>query len=217
MKKLIQHPDVTYCEFPAKTYIIRQGEQVNYVYYLVSGTCYHTANTVSGGEIINTVRKPTNNIHSILGLAFIYTKERLSMGNFIAKTTCFCYKIPYQMMKYYICNAPAVADELLHVFAGKVESYNYRYHERHEGQAANALCALLLKNSKLQGDNYVVDSTFTNAHISRVLGIHKVTTAKILRALKELQIIDKTDKKIIVLDFAMLKAYAEGEKLNYRR
>ena len=28
MKKLIQHPDVTYCEFPAKTYIIRQGEQV---------------------------------------------------------------------------------------------------------------------------------------------------------------------------------------------
>mgnify|MGYP002569564617 CR=1 FL=1 len=217
MKQLIQSPDVTYCEFPAKTYIIRQGEQVDYVYYLVSGTCYHTADTVSGGEIINTVRKPTNNIHSILGLTFIYTKERLSMGNFIAKTTCFCYKIPYQMMKHYVRNTPTIADELLHIFAGKVESYNYRYHERHEGQAANALCALLLTNSKLQDDTYIVDSTFTNAHISRILGIHKVTTAKILRALKEQWIIDKIEKQIYILEPAMLKAYAEGEKLNYRR
>lgn len=215
MNDLIHHPDVTYCEFKPKTAIIRQGMPLDHVYYLASGTCYHTSYTVGGAEIINSVRKPENGVRAVLGLTMIYTKDRISMGNFIAKTTCYCYKIPYQLMLDYICTHPKLADELLHVFANKVSSYNDRYQERHEGQAPNALCALLLSHCEPQGDSLLVNPLFTNAHIGRTLGIHRVTVAKILKALKEEAILTREGQQLIILKPAQMQRYADGEKLIY--
>ncbi|MCO5384794.1 hypothetical protein [Desulfosporosinus sp.] len=45
---LLKMPGVVYCEFKKKSYIIRQREKVDSLYYLVSGTCYRTAITEKG-------------------------------------------------------------------------------------------------------------------------------------------------------------------------
>lgn len=215
MQDLIHQPQVTYCEFKPKSYIIRQGEVLDAVYYLVGGTCYHTSYTVGGTEIINSIRRPENNVHAILGITMIYAQGRISMGNFVAKTPCFCYKIPYQLMMDYVCTHPVLADELLHIFAHKVASYNNRYQERHEGQAPNALCALLLANSQIQGDWLIVDELLTNAHIGRTLGIHKVTVARIIKALKEQNLLTRQGKQLMILEPEQIQRYADGEKLSY--
>lgn len=215
MQDLIHHPDVIYCEFKPKDYIIRQGIALDWVFYLVGGTCYHTSYTMGGNEIINSIRHPENGVRAILGITMIYAQGRISMGNFIAKTTCYCYKIPYQLMMDYVCTHPQLADELLHVFAHKVASYNNRYQERHEGQAPNALCALLLANSQIQDNWLMVDELFTNAHISRTLGIHKVTVARIMKALRDQQILARQGKKLVILDTVQMQRYADGEKLIY--
>ena len=48
--------------------------------------------------------------------------------------------------------------------------------------------------------------------MSRFLGIHKVTVAKIIKALKMEGIIDKEKEGIVILDKDKLASYAKAEK-----
>lgn len=215
MKTLICHPDVVYCEFSPKQYIIRQGETLDYVYYLTGGICYHTFYTSTGNEIINSVRKSDYGLNALLGITMIYTEDRIATGNFISKTTCFCYKIPYKLMKEYICSTPEVADELLHILAKKIQITADKFQVRHEKQAANQLCKWLLENSQSQQNQQIVSEMSSNAAIGRLLGIHKVTVAKILKELKTQGVLIRDGKSIIILDYEQLRSYANGKKLIY--
>lgn len=213
---LLIMPGVLYCEFRKNDYIIRQGEKVDFLYYLISGTCYRTTITEKGDEIINGVKESNNNfIHALLGVLVLYS-DGISRNQFIARSKCCCYKIPKEIFFEYVQDKPDILTQLLKMTMWEHRELAGSFQARQEGKVANRLCNLLLKNAQTKQGKRLIDKEYSNSTISRFLGIHKVTVARILRVLKDEGIIDKQKEGIIILDEKRLKDYAKAEKtMNY--
>ncbi len=82
------------CHFRKGEIIIKAGEAVEYIYYLMKGSVYRKIIARNGGETIVTVKKADGSLEALVGVVVLYRKERLSNSDFIAKTDCTCYKIP---------------------------------------------------------------------------------------------------------------------------
>jgi len=204
-------PGVVYCEFKKNDYIIRQGEKVDSIYYLVSGTCYRTIVTEKGDEIIYGVKESRNDlIHSLLGVLVLYT-DGISTNQFIARSKCCCYKIPKEVFFQYVKDKPDILTKLLYLAMWELRELAGSFQARQEGKVANRLCKLLLKNAQTTQGKRLIDKRLSNSEISRFLGIHKVTVARILRVLKDEGIIDKQKEGIIILDESRLEKYAKAE------
>jgi len=210
---LLKMPGVIYCEFKKKSYIIRQGEKVDSIYYLVSGTCYRTTITEKGDEIIYGVKESNNNlIHSLLGVLVLYS-DGISTNQFVARSKCCCYKIPKEVFFQYVQVRPDILTQMLYMAMWELRELASSFQARQEGKVANRLCNLLLKKAQTKQGKRLIDKGYSNSEISRFLGIHKVTVARILRVLKDEGIIDKQKEGIIILDEERLENYAKAEKM----
>lgn len=213
MDLLLQHPNVVSCEFKKGDYIIRQGEEILYLYYLVSGTCYRTTFTEKGDEIIYGIKKSNKSFQSLIGVMLLYSSG-ISKNNFIARNNCKCYKIPKDVFLNYVKDKPDVLNELLYMVMKEYEDLIDSFQARQEGKISNYLCNQLLKNAKEYQGKLLVNKDFSSqATISRFLGIHKVTVAKIIKALKDQGIIDREKNGIVILDQKRLESYAKGEQI----
>jgi len=209
---LIKMPGVVYCEFKKGESIIRQGEKVDFIYYLLSGTCYRTTITGKGDEIIYGVKESNDFVKSLVGVLILYANG-FSVSNFIAKSKCCCYKIPKETFFEYVKDKSEILSQLLYLAMWELRELHALFQSRQEGKVANRLCELLLKNSQNRQDKLVVNKVYSNnAEISRFLGIHKVTVAKILKTLRDEGIIDKQKEGIVILDEKKLVSYAKAEK-----
>lgn len=83
---------------------------------------------------------------------------------------------------------------------------------RQQRGAAGALAQFLLDRAVLEEGQKIVPESYSNADISRFLGIHPVTAAKILKELKSQGLITRSKSGIIILDEPLLQQYADGEK-----
>ncbi|MDO7786609.1 Crp/Fnr family transcriptional regulator [Desulforamulus aquiferis] len=210
---LLKQPGVVLCEFKKGEYIIRQGEEIQYLYYLMSGTCHRSTITEKGDEIVFGVKKSSENfVQSTLGVLIIYSNG-ISSNNFIADTTCKCYRIPKKNFLHYIKDKPELLNQLITLAMYELRELAGSFQARQEGKVANRLCEQLLKNAQLRQGKLIVNKDYSNyTTIGRFLGIHKVTVAKILKALKEEGIIDKDKQGIIILNEKLLTSYARAEK-----
>ncbi|MFZ7101074.1 MAG: helix-turn-helix domain-containing protein [Peptococcaceae bacterium] len=210
---LTEMPGVTYCEFKKGSNMIEQGEKVEYIYYLVSGTCHRLTITNKGNEIIYGTKESKDFIKALVGVLVLYSPDGRSISNFIAKSKCYCYRIPKNTFFHYVRNKPDILTKLLCFALWEYRELYNTFQYRQEGKVPNRLCELLLKNAQNKHGKLVVAKAFSNSEIGRYLGIHKVTVAKILKALKEKGIIEKHKEGILVLDQAQLIAYAQSEKI----
>lgn len=206
-------PGVVYCEFKNNGYIIRQGEKVDFIYYLVSGTCYRKTITEKGDEIIYGVKESNKSlVHSLLGVLVLYS-DGISSNHFIARSKCCCYKIPKEIFFEYVQDKPDVLTQILHMAVRGYRELAGSFQARQEGKVANHLCNLLLKNAQIKQGKRLIDKEYSNSKLSQFLGIHKVTVSRILRVLKDEGIIDKQKEGIIILDEKRLENYAKAEKM----
>ena len=79
------------------------------------------------------------------------------------------------------------------------------------------VCGYLLDKVEFDGQKYFIPKQYTNNDIACILGIHKMTLSKIMRALREEAVIQSNRKEIIVLDYPKLQKYALEKGLQYRR
>jgi CRP-like cAMP-binding protein len=214
MHKLLEYPDVVKCKFKKGEYLIRQGEKVEYLYYLDKGSCYRTTVTEKGDEIIFSIKEASDNFtQSLAGVLILYS-DGYSMSNFVAKVSCDCYRVPKGLFLQYVQDKPDLLQQLLTMAMSELRDLADTFQARQEGKVANRLCELLLKNSTLKDDKLLVSKDYSNnAVIGRFLGIHKVTVAKIIKALKEEGVILKERAGIIILDKERLTKYANAEKM----
>lgn len=144
---LLKQPGVILCEFKKGDYIIRQGEEVEFLYLLVRGTCHRATITEKGDEIIFGVKKPSENIiQSLVGVLILYTNG-ISANNFIADSKCSCYKIPKNTFLDYIQDKTDLLNQLIHLAMYELRELASSFQARQEGKVANRLCELLLRNA----------------------------------------------------------------------
>jgi CRP-like cAMP-binding protein len=197
---LLKMPGVVYCEFEKGDCIIRQGELVETIYYLQSGSCYRCTITDKGEEIIYGIKESNDFVKSLLGVLIIFT-DGYSNNNFIAQSKCVCYKIPKKVFMEYVSDKPDILKKLLYMAMEEYRELNSSFQSRQEGKVANRLCNLLLKNAKIKDGRLLVNKTYSNyGEISKFLGIHKVTVARIMKSLKEKGLIKIDKDGIIILD-----------------
>lgn len=208
---LLKMPGVVYCEFEKNSYIIQQGEKVDYLYYLVSGSCQRIALTEKGNEMIYGVKESNDMLRSLLGVLIIFYRNETSTSSFIATSKCSCYKISKETFMEYVKDKPELLIQLVHMAMLELQELNNTFQARHEGKQANRLCGFLLHEAQIKQDKLVVDKHLTNVAISRFLGIHKVTVAKILKVLKDEGIIIKENGVIFICDEKKLLKYANAE------
>ncbi|EGW39110.1 Crp/Fnr family transcriptional regulator [Desulfosporosinus sp. OT] len=210
--ELFKMNGVEQCEFKKGSYIIRQGENVDYLYYLTSGTCYRTLITEKGDEIIYGIKESNNSIRSIMGVLSLFSNG-ISAYHFIAKSKCCCLKIPKDTFLKYVQDDANILRQLLQMATGNIRELVDSLQARNEGKVGNRLCKFLLNKSQDDHGVLLVNKYYSNATISRFLGIHKVTVAKILRALKNEGILKKEKDGIIILNENKLTSYANDEKI----
>lgn len=198
--------------YPKGSYIFKQGDLIDFVYCLTSGTACRTFFSSEGEESIYRYLDEFD----FLGSLAVITDNPSITYNIIAKTECKGYKIPHQIFKEYAEQNPIVLKSLL---IRAVEELNHVTHNglsMRQRKMGNRVCQLLLERAVQIDQQLIVPKSITYLELSKFLGIHSVTLSRILRVLSEQSVIKKTKKGIILLDIPQLTRFAEGEKFLYK-
>ena len=216
--ELLSLPGVHYCEFQKNDTIIHQGEELEVVYYLISGVCHRKAINKKGDEIIYGVKEPQSGanatkslVQSVLGVLILFSDDGLSSNNFIAQEKCCCYRIPREVFLGYIKSKPEILILIAQQAMKELRLLTKAFQARQEGEVANQLCRLLLNHAKKDSKGTLSICGLSNMAISQLLGIHEVTVNRILRALKAEGVISKTRTVIDIHNLQRMEAYAKAE------
>ena len=206
-------PGATLCRFRKGERIIKAGDPVEYVYYLVKGTVNREMITNKGYESIFACKRTADLADSLIGILTLYNKtyNTLSRYDFIARTDCQCYRIPKEECKEYLRNHPVLLEEVLSHAVREHANVVDLFLARREGSGTARLCTLLLARAKPDAEGKLtVSKKLTNIEIGKLLSIHKVTVSRMLRALREEGTIEKTEQGIVILDELRMKQYADN-------
>ncbi|WP_031517836.1 Crp/Fnr family transcriptional regulator [Desulfofalx alkaliphila] len=210
---LIKQPGVVLCKFKKGDYIIRQGEEIQYLYYLEKGSCRRSTITEKGDEIVFGIKDSSKEfVQRVLGVLILYS-DGVSVSNFIAEEDCRCYRIPKDTFTEYVQDKPDILNSLVSLAMYELRELKKSFQARQEGKVANRLCELLLNNAYHKNGKLIVNKKYSLTKISQFLGIHRVTVAKILKSLRDEGVITREKEGIVILDEKQLENYANAEKI----
>ena len=143
----------------------------------------------------------------------VYNRNRdnISTSDFYAYTNCVTYRIPVDACKEYLHEHPELLEEVVYCAMDEYTRILELFQSRREGSGTSRLCELLLERAKQTENGLLLPPNCTNVEISKLLSIHKVTVSRMLRALKEEGVIERTSSGIIILKAEQLKLYAENK------
>ena len=208
-------PGVTQCRFKKGEKLIVAGEEIEYIYYLIKGTVYRELVTAKGYEGIFACKKSEDIADALVGILILYNKTG-SVGSrydFVAHTDCTCYRIPKDVCMEYLRDHPVLLERVLEHAMRELTKMTQLFLARREGTATTHLCFLLLRRAKETENGLLVSRKLTNVEISKLLNVHKVTISRMLRALREEGVIERTSEGILILQPDRLKQYAKNEAI----
>lgn len=212
-------PGVTLCRFKRGDYLIRAGEQVEYVYYLLKGTVYRESVTDAGRERILSSKASGDIVQSLVGILILYRRPDtgVSSNDFIAHTNCACYRIPKDVCMEYLRRRPALLEDVVRTAMDEYMRLMALFQVKEEGHVAGQLCNLLLERGRETEQGVLVSKKFTNVEMAKFLSVHKVTVARILRVLKEEGSVARTTEGLLLKNPEKLQQYAENKlELKYK-
>ena len=209
-------PNTKLCHFKKGEYLLRQGDMVEYVYYLVEGTCEGVAVTKSGLETVYYYKGDDTIVNSLVGVLMLFI-DKPNITDFVALEDCSCYKIPKKVLLDYLATRPDVLQELVSLAMYSYYEVCEKLQMKQQRNAVSAVTKFFLVKSEQIGKTRILSKHYTENIISKLLGIHPITTAKIIKKLKEEDIIYRTSSGWMINDEARLEVYATGEEsLQYR-
>ncbi|MDO4281709.1 MAG: Crp/Fnr family transcriptional regulator [Peptococcaceae bacterium] len=206
-------PGVTTCEFAAGEPLIRAGERIDFIYYLIMGVVYRVATTEAGNENIMSVKSAGDLSSALVGILAVYSRMTKSISNndFVAQTDCLCYKIPKDECIEFFRAHPLYMEEVLR---GAVDEYALlaeKFHARREKNVSAQICEFLVNASQETADGRLLPKHYSNIEMAKLFSVHRVTVSNILRALKERGCITRTKDGILIKDVPTLLAFSNHE------
>ena len=210
-------PGAVRCELKKGDIIIDEDELVTHVYYLTSGTVKRMAVDEDGTKNVLEIKTAVGSVSSIIGIYILYTSSRCSQLVFQAKTDCVCYKIECEKYLKWVHDQPDILEETIKFLMLEFEILSYAFKGSSKKTTAKQVCKYLLDNVETDGQRYYIPKKYTTHDIACILGIHKMTLSKILRALREEMVIESNNREMVVLDYPKLQKYANEESLQYKK
>lgn len=197
---LQQFPQVT---FAPKDKIFTIGEAIQYNYYLIDGICAKVNPTIDGEDIILQYYQSGK----MLGIHLRQFGEKTAL-EFVAKTTCTCYKIPWKLVDQELRTNNALCYSLMEETTNECEFWAVSYIAHTLGGGISVLCLSLSALAVAQPDGtFLVHPMFTNIELSKYCGIHAVSVSRLLTKLSHENILERKKEGIVIYDMAGLSAY----------
>ena len=218
MMELIEMDGVYFGRMNKGHVFIQQGEPVRMLYYLTKGTLYRSFTTARGDEVLYGIKKacPGAGIaQALVGVLSLYNEGYVCSTSFTAMTECEGYMVPCDVFFAYVQDKPEILADILRLAMAEYRNLMINYQAHQEKHIANRLCQVLLHQAEPCADGKSYVRNLSNLELAAFLGIHQVTVSKILRCLKEKQVLERTKQGWLILDKAHLERLAAGEKLDY--
>ncbi len=211
-------PGVSVCRFQKGDFLIRSGDPVEYVYYLISGSVHREWLSASGRVRIMNSKVIGNVAESIVGIILLFEEnDNVCMYDFIASEDCECYRIPAETCVQYMRQSTERMEEVVRASTSEYAKLIALFQAKDERCSASRLCSMLLEWSQPTEYGLVVPKTWSNIKIAKFLSVHTVTVARILGVLKTEGIVERTSHGLWLKNETVLQQYAENEvQLKYR-
>ena len=190
--------------FAKNAYIVRQGQAVEYIYYLAQGSCVRNKYTLKGDEIIYTEWSADQSASCLLGALTLYCPTLIHESNIVARTTCTCCKLSASDFMDFVSRYPFVLHELLKMAMQEYRDSNTNFQFKQKGLAASHVCRFILSNARVDKDHLLLDKRFSISEIARYSGLHRVTVNKIILALCHTNCLAHTENSLRILDQELL-------------
>lgn len=122
-----------------------------------------------------------------------------------AKTACTVYRITREVFFRLLKTDPDFLSFMLRVLSENYVEILNRFSQAQEESAITRLCYLLLEQSREENGRLVFPSYFTYVELSKYLGVHPVTIARIMEKLKQSGYIAKSGSSLVVEEPKRLK------------
>ena len=216
--ELIEMDGVYFSKMNKGHVFIQQGEPVKMLYYLTKGTMYRSFSTARGDEVLYGIKKacPEAGLaQALVGVLSLYNEGYVCSTSFTAITECEGYMVPCDIFLTYSLDKPKLLADILRMAMTEYHNLMINFQAHQEKHIANRLCQVLLNQAEQGADGQQYVRNISNLELAGFLGIHQVTVSKILRCLKERQVLQRTKQGWQILDKAHLERLAAGEKLDY--
>lgn len=193
------------------------GETSGDIYILCSGICALSSISSDGRETTYLYFKKQQFVGFVPLMNTVhlnyYGKKSFSI---VAKTPCIAYRISSRQFQE-LLGFPSVVSLMLNTLT---ENHIYLMEHFHSSKNEPALvqfCRFLLDQAEAsdKGD-LILDTFFTYQEIACYLGMHSVTIARMVKALRAEDMIDKCGHQIHITNpTQMAKLIAEDRKIDY--
>ena len=181
-------------------------------FFLDSGLCALTSLTKSGEEKIFLYFRGKRTVGFSQLMPIIEHSFETKVDFYIvAKTDCTVYRITKEIFYMLLNQDPHFNYFMIKVLSENYLEVLYRFHQYQDESAMMRLCRLLLEQSYEKGGKLIFPSYFTYSELSKYLGNHSVTIARIMEKLKQYGYISKQGRNIIVNDPKQLKLLIDNE------
>ncbi len=216
--ELTQIPELyPHIVFEKGDYLIYQGENVDYMFYLLSGSAIGSIIDVNGNEYMFDKILPHRGINSIAALG-IGLLDDTACYNVLALSKIVCCKIPSHIIQEYLLEHPEELLQFTKKLMGIYTRTCHRLNTRNASHTIQDYCRFILQHSKNIDGTLFLDKKYNNNEISQLIGVHPVTLSRMRTALLQHGCVEKTLEGLKLCNIALLESCAAGETtIAYRK
>lgn len=193
--------------------IIRQGDNVDCLYFLQSGSCYRYVITPKGDNVIYEIKEPDGSLSCLIGVLTLYNQSESTNFSFVARTKCECLCIPAADFISWAAERAEIQNGLLCLAMCYYRELSHAYLSHQEGRIANRLCSILANCCISNENGWIIEKKYSFSEMADMLGVHAVTVSRIVRCLCDEQILSKEPAGLKVINMDMLLKYASNNKI----
>lgn len=200
-----------YVRFGKGEYIIRQGEEVDYAYFLVSGKVKVSNLSYKGDTIVYDMRHADHSIRCFLGVLSSYRPERMHRTSFIAYTECYCYRLSKSDIRSYMLEHPDVLEAFMSLVMERYALLEDNYFFKQARNTPGQVCSAIMTYMEFREGMYWMSPEMTNTKISRLTGANRVTVVRIVQELCRMGLLERTDDGTRITDIDAMNAVVRGD------
>ncbi|WP_053983875.1 Crp/Fnr family transcriptional regulator [Niameybacter massiliensis] len=200
-----------------KGHIFYDGyDNLDAIYCLTDGLCALMSLKDSGKEHIYHYLKPG----SIIGftpafLEYTHEQDTTSEAYFLlkAKSNCTVYRLEKERIFELMQTYPQILKFIMLSMANTSRNLLKHFYTAQESNAASKIAFTLLSLAEEVNGDFILHKEFNYPELSKYLGIHHITVARIIGSFKDEGIIKKLGHSIKILDQEALMDYAQNKKI----
>ena len=191
-------------DFPRYTYIYRQGESPEYIYFLAGGQVKIGVTHEDGREMINRILHP----EAVFGESGIFSNDPYHNFAYTLNNTVQTFRIPVSEFRNFVFNSPRLSRNVLSMIGNRLSNTERRLESLVFKDARSRIIEFLRSNAEKHGRQVGYETFFkhnlTQQDIANFTGTSRQTVTSVLNDLRKANLIYFNRTGILIRDLSKL-------------